>query len=53
MQYLAALLYAFNLHSINVLHSNIIDFIKVSVADSFEVDDEDDVDNDGTFQKRF
>ena len=44
MQYLAALLYALNLHSINVLHSNIIDFIK-AISDSFEVDDEDDVDN--------
>ena len=39
------MLYALNLHSINVLHSNIIDFIKASVSDSFEVDDEDDVDN--------
>ena len=44
MQYLAALLSTFNLHSINVLHSNVIDFIKNSVADSFEVDDEDDID---------
>ena len=44
MQYLAALLSTFNLHSINVLHSNVIDFIKNSVADSFEVNDEDDID---------